>query len=56
MGGIIFIIIVIAVLSVLPAGKASAHRRRYRRQSNKPHGLPWMGGSIKKKKKDYFSD
>ncbi|WP_439711489.1 hypothetical protein [Duncaniella muris] len=57
MEGIIIIIIVIAVLSAIPGGKSSPpSRRRNRHRSDKPYGLPWMGGSMKEKKKDYFSD
>lgn len=31
------------------------HRKRYS-QGEKPHGLPWMGGSMKRKKTKYYWD
>ncbi|MDE6043278.1 MAG: hypothetical protein K2G07_07030 [Muribaculaceae bacterium] len=37
--------------------KAPKRRRRLRRlEKEKPYGLPWMGGTMRPKKKDYFED
>ena len=32
------------------------NRKRAAREREKPYGLPWMGGTMHPKKKDYFED
>lgn len=32
------------------------NEKRAAREREKPYGLPWMGGTMHPKKKDYFED
>ena len=57
--GIVFPAIAGALWGLLTYDKTKPQKRRHRRQlrdDNKPYGLPWMGGTMHPKKKDYFED
>lgn len=53
---------IVCLLAIIPAPKnksgqrSSGSRGRSYNGKEKPYGLPWMGGSSKRKKSKYFWD
>lgn len=55
--GVIFVIAKISGPSVWSGWSPPRRRKSTYRRGEKPYGLPWMGGSMKRrKKKDYWDD
>ncbi len=63
MAGILLLFLIVFAVGCVDAyqnhelpTKAPKRRRKRRRDNEKPYGLPWMGGTMHPKKKDYFED